>query len=71
VKTLPKSLHTVTVLVNVARFINKPHLNPGLSPELALDKALELLGYGGTLLASEDPHGLQAKALRILKGARA
>lgn len=52
-KTLPKSLHTVTVLVNLAR-----HLG-------SVDAALTVLGYGeGT---AEDPHQLAVAALKQME----
>ncbi len=58
--TLAKSLHTVTVLVNVTRIIRGAH--PHLSVEGALRCATEGLGYG----YAPDPHGLADKALAIL-----
>jgi hypothetical protein len=63
-KTLPKSLHTVTVLVNVAkRYVECERY----SPADAVDRALTDLGYSDE--ASSDPYGLGAKALTILRTA--
>lgn len=65
IKALPKSLHTVTAIVQVARLIfdmgakaNDPVTKLG-----AVECALVALGYGG----ASDPHGLAAKALKVLE----
>ena len=65
-KSLPKSLHTVTVLVQVARlaYISSGNLT------VAMDMALDTLGYS----RESDPYGLIDKAekqLRELYKARA
>jgi hypothetical protein len=60
-KTLPKSLHTVTVLVNVARRYVEVERYPANE---AIEKALEDLGYGG----APDPYGLASAALKALEG---
>jgi hypothetical protein len=60
-KPIPKSLHTVTVLVAVARLHLRKYVSGG-SPGLAVDDALETLG----LLGKPDPYGLRAAALKAL-----
>jgi len=57
---LPKSLHTVTVLVNLARHLNYPDAND------AVTGALFILGYHDAD-ASTDIHGLRDKAVAILR----
>lgn len=62
-KTLAKSLHTVTVLVQVARLRAPSHGNSVAEiNETALDRALETLGYAG----AADPYDLRGKALAVL-----
>ena len=58
---LPKSLHTVTVLANVAgELLNT---KPGVgSARVAVKVALRVLGYEGTA----DPYGLADKAVAVL-----
>jgi hypothetical protein len=59
---IPKSLHTVTALVNVARYIR----TPTGTAEDAVIRATILLGYTD----APDPHGLIARAIAALaKGA--
>ena len=58
---LPKSLHTVTVLVNVARAIAALN-GRGREPAEYVDTALSVLGYAGT----PDAYGLADKARAIL-----
>lgn len=65
--TLAKSLHTVSVLVSVARELRRldsattPNL-PAMSAAGAVGAALHVLGYAG----AADPYGLAAKAVAIL-----
>jgi hypothetical protein len=56
---IPKSLHTVTALVNVARILRAP----GESAASAVDRAAIVLGYGA---GSVDQYGLLAKATATL-----
>jgi hypothetical protein len=56
--TIPKSLHTVTVLARVAKFMRD--FEP--SDECAMSAALALLGYHG----AKDTHGLAAAASKAL-----
>jgi hypothetical protein len=58
---IPKSLHTVTVLVNVARKLRTIHCN--LSPRSLISEAVAVLGYGDT----PDVYGLATKAVAILE----
>jgi hypothetical protein len=58
-KPVPKSLHTVTAIVNVAKF----HMGVGMLPVVALDVAMTILGLSGR----DDPHGLAEQALKQLK----
>jgi hypothetical protein len=61
-KPVAKSLHTVTVLVDVTRYIEKYR---GLGPSTALDEAMALLG----LSDKPDTYGLKAQAhKKIMKG---
>lgn len=62
---IPKSLHTVTALANVARHLAAVHnLGIGLTGlETAVDMAADLLGYGSHVA---DDYGLKAKAVRVL-----
>jgi hypothetical protein len=55
---LPKSLHTVTVLVNVARVLRAPTE----TAESAVSRALIVLGYADT----PDAYGLADKARAVL-----
>lgn len=59
-KTLPKSLHTVTVLVNVARHLQSQQ---ELNAAAAVAQASTLLGYG---LAANDPYDLEGRAIKEL-----
>lgn len=63
-KPLAKSLHTVSVLVNVARhFQDLARFDGGaMSAEYAVESAVAILSYQG----AADPYGLRAKALAIL-----
>lgn len=58
-KNLPKSLHTVTVLVRMARVIH----GHTLGAEKAVDNVLEALGYTD----AADSYGLRAAAIAQLK----
>jgi len=68
--TLAKSLHTVSVLVNVARLLMQQ--NPTLDAFHAVDGALCALGYRcQNEPAASDPYGLAARAVAMLsKGAQ-
>ena len=63
--TLAKSLHTVSVLVNVARLFMELVAERGqpMSAAYAVESALGTLGYSG----AADPYGLAAKAVAILE----
>ena len=54
-KPIAKSLHTVTVLVQVAR-----HLMVRLDEQEAMQEAMIILG----LFGRDDPYGLEAAALK-------
>lgn len=58
-KPLPKSLHTVTVLVRVATLLRGAKFPPLTAPE-AVDAALDILGYD----PENDPYGLAAAAAK-------
>lgn len=58
--SIPKSLHTITSLVNVARFLMQERA--GLVPSAAVLRAAEILGYGN----AADPYGLRDKAVAKL-----
>lgn len=60
-KSLAKSLHTVTVLVRLARMIRETR---PCSNGAAVAEALRVLGYDG----ADDPYGLAAVALAQLGG---
>ena len=63
-KTLAKSLHTVTVLVTVARLIAK---QTGRNPAACVGSAAVALGYSGQTDANaSDPYGLRDRAREIL-----
>jgi hypothetical protein len=71
--TLAKSLHTVSVLVNVARELQRVADDSGRRfPEGAagaVRAALVVLGYadaGDSEQTAADPHGLEAKAVALL-----
>lgn len=55
-----KSLHTVTVLVQVATYVRRN--TRASDPEAALERAMVLLGLEGR----PDPHGLRDRALAAL-----
>jgi hypothetical protein len=59
-KTLPKSLHTVTVIAAVARRYMECERYPAVN---AIEKALEDLGYSD----AGDPYGLAVKTLAVLE----
>jgi len=59
-KTLAKSLHTVTVLVAIARDHNA---RTGLGIEWGIDYALDILGYAGC----RDEYMLRAQATAKLR----
>jgi hypothetical protein len=56
---LPKSLHTITAIARVARFI---HAEGRHTKEEAIRDAVEVLGYA----TAGDPHKLAEKALGTL-----
>jgi hypothetical protein len=64
---IPKSLHTVTVLVNVAReHVRNAGLSYTSAPlcyQVAVRHALKVLGYADT----PDAYGLAARAVAILE----
>ena len=60
-KPIPKSLHTVRVLVIMAR-----QLMQNQTIDAALNDAISLLGYENT----PDSHGLREKAFKQLNGSR-
>lgn len=62
-KPIAKSLHTVSALVNTARYIMGV---TSTDPETALHMAKDVLGLGD----KPDPYGLEATALKQLKGGR-
>lgn len=65
-KPMPKSLHTVSVLVNVARLFQQLAATNGgarMSAEYAVESAIGSLGYHGV----PDPYGLAARAIAILE----
>jgi hypothetical protein len=66
--TLAKSLHTVSALVNVARTLREFDTLGGQPPRETrayVSGALHALGY--PLGATDDPHGLAAKARAVLE----
>jgi hypothetical protein len=70
-RTMPKSLHTVTALVNVARHLRRDR--PDWTNARAVEWAADVLGYGFLgyrFGAGVDPYGLKAKALAILEGGK-
>lgn len=65
--TLAKSLHTVSVLVAVARHVMDPGRADGLTldPAYAVGRAMDILGYDSADMS--DPYGLQARAIAALR----
>lgn len=63
-KTIAKSLHTVSVLVSVARIIRLRSAT-NLTAAEAVGQAVEALGYGD----AEDPHNLTETARRQVAAA--
>jgi len=64
-KPVAKSLHTITVIVQVARFhmgVNQFGGPANLKKEAAIAGALNILGLAGR----DDPYGLAAAALKQL-----
>lgn len=59
-KPVAKSLHTLTVLQQVARIFTNDYY--ALKPEPAMDKAMTVLGLAGR----PDPYGLKARALELM-----
>ena len=61
---LPKSLHTITAIVRVARLIfdTAAKANDPITKAGAVEEAVAALGYA----TASDPHGLAAKALAQL-----
>jgi len=57
-KPVAKSLHTITVIVQVARL----HMDSGMDKIRAVQCALDVLGLAGR----DDPYGLAAAALKQL-----
>jgi hypothetical protein len=62
--TLAKSLHTVSVLVNIAA--QRMESTPNLTAAQAVHMALVTLGYAAGSDVAADPHGLVAKAIALL-----
>ena len=69
-KTIAKSLHTVSVLVNVAKHLQDTVPGYGTDPHFAaaaaVDGALRVLGYAD----ASDPYGLAAKAVAVLEAGK-
>lgn len=65
-KPLAKSLHTVTVLVNVARYYKATH--DGITVQDSAHAALAILGYD--VRTTSDTYGLLDKAIAILNATR-
>lgn len=64
-KPMPKSLHTVSVLVNVARLFQQLAAANGgarMSAEYAVESAIGSLGYHG----APDPCGLAQRSVAVL-----
>lgn len=61
-KPLPKSLHTVTAIVRVARYVQS-RARPGASTKEAVEAAVYILGYTNV----DDPYGLAAAAIKQLE----
>ena len=59
---IPKSLHTVTVLVQLTRHLYETRTDFALTINHCLFKALDILGY----IDSPDVHGLTLQALKKL-----
>ena len=59
---IPKSLHTVTVIVQLTRHLYATRSDFALTINHCLFKALDILGYCGT----SDEHGLTLQALKKL-----
>ena len=57
---LAKSLHTVTVVTRVA--LHLTDMDPTMLSVMAVDAALEILGYPEETL--DDPHGLRTQAIK-------
>ena len=68
--TLAKSLHTVSVLVNVAKLAPSPIYGADMPAAMVaryrVGFALEALGYAG----AADPHMLAARAVAILESGK-
>lgn len=67
-KPIAKSLHTLTVLVQVATHIERNYPAAArnevtVSRVITMGKAMEVLGLAGR----PDPYGLEEKALRLWK----
>lgn len=60
---IPKSLHTVTVLVQFTRHLYDSRRDFELTIEHCLYKALDVLGYS----TEPDAHGLALQALKKLR----
>lgn len=60
-KTMPKSLHTVTVLVRIASYIRQ--VQPGESVKDCVRGAAIVLGY----IDAPDAYGLQASAIKQMQ----
>jgi len=65
-KPIPKSLHTVTAIVQVARYYRAT--NSGITHEYAVFAAIAILGY--SVEKDQDPYGLASKATAILNQTR-
>lgn len=61
-KPLPKSLHTVTVLVRLTERLKEHYPSPEFSDDERMDITLDILGYSG----GEDPYKLVAAAKKQL-----
>ncbi len=65
-RTLAKSLHTITALVQVGRYLQ--HRGTLLDPRDAVDEAAAILGY--RFLEHDDPYFLKEKAAATLRAER-
>jgi hypothetical protein len=61
---IPKSLHTVTVLVQVTKHVYDNHRDSDMTMSQALQRALWILGYSDNC---PDVHGLTLQALNKLR----
>lgn len=68
--TVPKSLHTVTSVLRVARHLKSQRQAGFYASAACVDDAFRLLGYDPSGSGWDDSHGLRDKCVRLMESGK-